>query len=673
MAIGGAVSFGGPIGKWLPSLVSFPIYELDFDTGDLGIPVDQHPGTEDVNIPIFVENYGVDVLINSSMNTPTEIKPGTVGNYIVTPNNIGSLSDTFDTWEVTFTNQENQTSPFGLGIDKDNDGDGQIDEDGSNFNGSNDGISGYNDDFDCLDENGDHFIGAYDNTVDDCFDENNLPKAGFTELIDEDPTDLWESVPDNSTLLAKVTDVVPPHQKDTNFVLGITPFQHYSLTPGVYPFAVEMDSTNATNIGLDRTDASGHNRTDSFVIGYFNASAFYEPRVEIQDPKTRFPADPTILPGNSVNYTIQVRNAGNAPPPPEPGDIINVTNTFIDFNQGGCNLTTLGSESLKCPFRAFPTVMQDDWPENLDDILIDNFGPLKPGATNSSTITITAPSNWAGMEDTTYQFELNATSQKDPATPPASTSSTGNFTIIATKESNTRFIGLEIRELIQNITRANAEGIKTHGSLPISLNAMERTNNRTLNLIENENLDGADHPLSANIYMTKAFKHQLAPLLCDGPENKCAYFEAWDKAADAIIDDLITAIANDKSSQLQIAVSNSKTLSSDASYIFGGFTTPSLYAQYEKGQIIPVKVSVLDSNYQPVEDAIVTIFWIEKTGPKHEIPAKSNDPNQGNTAQFKHDLYNFNMLTDEMDEGDTIIIRVHLDDDTHDDLKVFIR
>lgn len=129
-----------------------------------------------------------------------------------------------------------------------------------------------------------------------------------------------------------------------------------------------------------------------------------------------------------------------------------------------------------------------------------------------------------------------------------------------------RYIGLEIHELIQEIMDANNDGIKTKGSLPISMQVMERTNNRTLALILEGNIDAADSPLSANIKMTQAFKKQLKGLLCTNPPDQCNRFDDWNERADAIINDLMTAIANDQTSAPQVLVTNTITEVSPATF-----------------------------------------------------------------------------------------------------------
>jgi hypothetical protein len=300
---------------------------------------------------------------------------------------------------------------------------------------------------------------------------------------------------------------------------------------------VQADSVGARDIlKLNATDPINLPRINSTVIPKITIPITIDPRVYIHDNPT------SDKPGVTIPSNMTVQNFGNVN--------LNITrqDAYIDFNENGCSIFTRGYGLEGCLYRAEPTVIQNSW-ETLTDIPTEynELTELIPGDFRKDPFTLLVPSNWAGMEDTTYTMNVTVTSGYNGID--VSKSQILNHTVIATKESSVRYIGLEIHELINKINATNTAGIKSKGALPIALQAMERTNNRALSLILDGNLDGADNPLSANIKIASGFKKQLAGLLCNNPSDvKCTTFNDWDKSNDAIIADLKTAIENDKPS-----------------------------------------------------------------------------------------------------------------------------
>lgn len=145
------------------------------------------------------------------------------------------------------------------------------------------------------------------------------------------------------------------------------------------------------------------------------------------------------------------------------------------------------------------------------------------------------------MTDTTYEFETKLESLIDPSEEPAFDLRTVELTVIATMESMTRYIGLEIRALIEEIERANAEGIKTGGLLPISMYPALRMNDRALGLILGGDLGRAARVHRSNIKIVEAFLHALDGF--NGKGNKIpAHLDAdWRARAEAILDDQAVA------------------------------------------------------------------------------------------------------------------------------------
>jgi len=693
---------------YLPALGTISLYTWNIQTNAEILPLGQHAGTGPATFPVFVENYGLQIhaipenQTIATQDTPLQIKPGEFGNYTVNVRNIGSVNGTFDNFRVSFSNEPDQTSPLTFIINPNND-------------------------FDCAPEDdltkqprprGD----PYDGIPDECYDANGNLKPLLVEFVDEDPiedpvpsgsvpadldndndypiffnedpVDDWASNPNATSLETRqIFDLEPYTFSDPSqpLILEVSPFKHPTTAPGIYVFKVEADSVEAKTLGLNPQDPSPNQnfRINATDVAFINVTAFYDPQIFLTpNPNPLQPEEPlpTPKPGVTVDFEVFVVNMANV------NDTISVDTKFVDYNDAECTLTTLGrigndtvpNPVPNCPYRAFPTIIQGtpdvsgalDWTDG-SLLRLQNgteqklFGSFEPFGFGVDGFTITAPSDWAGIDDTTYQYMMTATSEEDPDEPPAFNSLIGNLNIEATKESSVRYIGLELAELIQKMEIEKEKGIPIKGTLPLTVHAMQQTNNRTLDIILTGNLDRADKQLAANIHMTQGLKQILKGLICPGPPN-CEIFEDWDKSADAIINDLTDAIANDKASHSSV-LANAETLSSDAAYLFGGFTMPAPYTMYDKGKTIPIKVSILDFDYKPDNNATVTVFWIDSDNPGTEIPGKTKDPNHDNTAQFKQGMYQFNMSTDEMDAMQIVTIKIHIDDGTFATLKVLIK
>jgi hypothetical protein len=138
------------------------------------------------------------------------------------------------------------------------------------------------------------------------------------------------------------------------------------------------------------------------------------------------PKSYTLKPGNTASYAINVTNLGNT------ADSFNLALQYTDFGM---------------KYRALPTVIQQAW-TTIDKTLI---GPLNPGAYDIATLTISVPADWAGMETTTYEFNATATMVGDTHVPPLNATAFANVTVQATKASMTKYIGLELQSLMNQV------------------------------------------------------------------------------------------------------------------------------------------------------------------------------------------------------------------------------
>jgi hypothetical protein len=519
------IQFGGILSP-IPDLASFKLFDLVLTGDAIGIPIGQHSGMDPIEAEFFVRNYALTV-DGKPAASPSKIdddtlliKPGEAGTYQVRATNRGSVDGDFDNFRFALSNQADQLMPYTFVINP-------------------------NTDLDCIDgANGHYFGNPYDGVADDCYTVDGAVRSDRTELIDEDgpgpegalvadrdtdgdgladedPEENWQASFDGNLISG-----VAAYQKSNQFLqLSATPFRHPLTSPGIYPVQILADSVGAKAYGLDATDPVGQARTDAEDVVFISVDAFFDPLIAAQ---ARFESG---KPGIGKAYTVEVSNGSNV------DDTIAVDTNRVDSNQIGCSLTTLGN-SNECPHRATPTAIALGW-TNGDQPT--PAGPLQPLGLVSNQFTVNVPTDWAGMEDTTYQVVFTVTSNEDTESPPATNNVLIEQTVTATLESMTRYIGLELDELIAVLDQAEANGISTKGLKPISVQAVQRTNNRSLNSILGGNLSGATKSHAANIKIMEGFTRALAG---SGKDLPVALFDDLNARAAAIIADMTTAQAN---------------------------------------------------------------------------------------------------------------------------------
>ena len=527
------LQFGGVLSV-IPNLASIPIFRLAIDLDDSGIPIGQHAGMEAIDIPVFVENHALAVHAspknedaNKVDDHTIKIKPGEFGDFKVQVDNRGSVAANMDNFTRTLSNRPNQSSPFTFVINP-------------------------NTDFDCTGGGVSYRGYPYDGIADDCFAADGSLRADRVEKIDEDPAgpgtgpvasrdqdgdgladedpiDDWRANPAPAGFSALSINGVPPHSMSTDSVtLSVSPFRHPLTKPGLYPVLITADSHEGRVRGLDAIDPSGERRTDANDVIFVKVESFFDPQLSVDLPAA------SAKPGVTLTYSVEGVNGGNV------NDTELLSNRFVDFNQAACTLTTLGSlpggSTAGCPFRAVPTQIPASLWTTIST-LDPQFGPLTPLGSGHDTFTIGAPLEWAGMQDTTYEIILSATSNADPALPPATNSRSLRHTVIATKESMTRYIGLEIAEFIDEIQKANANGVKTAGLLPINVHPITMMNDNALAAILAGNLGGASQKHASSIKLMEAIARAAAKV-------PAPYQADWTARSNAILRDLAAAQAS---------------------------------------------------------------------------------------------------------------------------------
>ncbi|HXV77263.1 MAG TPA: hypothetical protein VD788_13175, partial [Candidatus Polarisedimenticolaceae bacterium] len=534
--------FGGILSP-IPDLGGFTIFNLIIDGNQFGIPIGQHAGTSGIDIPIDVDNYALDLDVSAASSDPDQvvdqktqrIKPGEFAPYEVRVNNLGSVAGAFDNFARQFSNEPDQSLPFAFVVNQ-------------------------NTDFDCVDAGGQIYRGyPYDGVADDCYDGAGQVRADRAERInedpvgpdgalesardedgdgvaDEDPVDEWRSEPDETMFANRVVLDVPAHASSNppgsgsseSLILSVSPFRHPLTAPGDYAFRVTADSVEARALGLAATDPSGNARLGAVDVGFIRIESFFEPGIAVE------PAGRSAKPGVDQSYQLEASNQGNAE------DTVRLVTQIADFNQAGCGLATLGNDPL-CPYRAVPTAIPAATWTTLGS-LPGAFGPLQPLETDPRQLLVRVPRDWAGMTETTYQIRFTVTSEADTAEPAASNFVVVEQTVQPTMESMTRFIRLEVDELIAEIELAAGMGFGTGGVSPILIHPVLLHVDNALEETLAGDLGGAAASHRTAIRAMEAFMRALA-----GGGSKSVPMQVgndWAERGAAILADLAVAEAS---------------------------------------------------------------------------------------------------------------------------------
>ena len=233
---------------------------------------------------------------------------------------------------------------------------------------------------------------------------------------------------------------------------------------------------------------------------------FFEPHVEIT------PLLQSVKPGNTARYNITVQNFGNV------DDSITLALSYPSFDS---------------TYRAVPTAIQPSW----TTIGATFFGPLSPGANQTTTFTVSVPSTWEGMENATYTFTGTTTSGTDPT---ATASQSAGTKVIATKESMARYIDLEILSLIPDVSTSSVKP-DLKASLLDKLTGAEAKKLQGLGYILENKFNLANNMLGSTQDKMSAFAQQVK--VQNGKGIPAGLASNWMARGNQIVADLGTAIA----------------------------------------------------------------------------------------------------------------------------------
>ncbi|MFB5631130.1 MAG: hypothetical protein ACE5RN_06055 [Nitrosopumilaceae archaeon] len=336
-------------------------------------------------------------------------------------------------------------------------------------------------------------------------------------------------------------DVAAPGATHLLTPLDITPLRDFTTAAGTYEIKITGESIGANKDNLNSPDPSNLVRRDAVNTIEIEIKPFGLPllRFDQEDltPEVR-------IPGVTVGFETQVTNGGNA------ADTIAIEKALLDSNSGACSLTDRGNGNLLCPYRAQITVIQDEWTTFEENIPLST-GELSSKNTVPDTSVSTEwlsnvmiPSDWAAMEDTTYQLFIKITSmhKDDPNPPgtPVTNEITQNLVITATKESMMRYIGLELDELKQKLTNTSLEDGAITGLLAILEHPVTDTYNNAFEDVLSDKFNPANKKLSTLQKQVEAFLLALGGI--DGSDKLDVEGDDWKASGEAIMEDIQTTI-----------------------------------------------------------------------------------------------------------------------------------
>ena len=297
------------------------------------------------------------------------------------------------------------------------------------------------------------------------------------------PKEVMVNLPQNLTVLSK---------ERMTFSVSLTPFRDWSTIPG--PRTIQITATSI----FDPTV------TDTIEL-ILNVEPFGEPEVDV------LPIIADIEPGMTASYTLEITNKGN------------VVDTF------SLSLTGLDFGSL---YEAIPSSIDSSWVS-----FIPTNPSAVPGATTFATLEITVPSDWAAMEDATYDFIVTATSSITPD----DDSDSGQLIVHATPESKMFWVKAEIIQLRDDVEALPTSGVRDglHAKARAALNKINQSIERYLL---------GDDPPASNLFRTtknmlKAFKHLVSAQRGKGlTEAEADYFSAFAQKIRDDIDEVLAVI-----------------------------------------------------------------------------------------------------------------------------------
>jgi uncharacterized repeat protein (TIGR01451 family) len=204
-------------------------------------------------------------------------------------------------------------------------------------------------------------------------------------------------------------------------------------------------------------------------------------------------------PGETVEYDIELINLGNVE------DSFDISLNFISLDE--------------------------QW-TSIDK----TFMILGPGESDIAKLTVTVPSDWAGMQTATYQFTATGTSTTHPT---ESDSETADLAVLPTKESKARYIDIELESLNQTISDSMIdEDVKT--GLTDKLTAAIEKKEQALDYIIEGKMKLANNMLGACKNLMEAYLNLVDAQFGKAiPEHTAYDWKHWGEIIIGYIDEAI--------------------------------------------------------------------------------------------------------------------------------------
>ncbi|TFG25752.1 MAG: hypothetical protein EU533_00815 [Promethearchaeota archaeon] len=250
---------------------------------------------------------------------------------------------------------------------------------------------------------------------------------------------------------------------------------------GSYDFLVKAYSVKSGMAKWDTVQAC------SQVVPYYGVDVLVIPQTNYAKPS------------EIVEYTIEVTNLGN------------VEDTY--------------------------DILLDSVDLNLDWAIVDKTTMiLGPGESDIAIITISVPSDWAGMNPSTYPLNVTAISRIDPL---RRDRQTPELIVLPTKESKARYIDIELESLTEQISDSTIdEDVKT--GLLDKLTAAIEKKEQALNYIIEGKMKLANNMLKACQNIMEAYLSLIEAQFGKAiPEHAAYDWEYWGKLIIEDIDDTI--------------------------------------------------------------------------------------------------------------------------------------
>ncbi len=184
-------------------------------------------------------------------------------------------------------------------------------------------------------------------------------------------------------------------------------------------------------------------------------------------------------PGSSVIYSVNITNKG---------DLADVYNVSFE------------AENIMGSDRGYPLAIQYSW-----ITFNDSEMGLNPSMSEIRSLEISVPENWAGMENTTYTFGVNAKSETDAD---VSNTSSAELKVKASKRSMVEYSRLEIQWLTELVNGSDIHH-GTKNALLIKLANAELKVDQALVNLDNGKEKPADNMLRVSQNLMNAFINQV--------------------------------------------------------------------------------------------------------------------------------------------------------------------